>query len=170
MISSREQLGSVPDEYKQLRYGFTAGPVSVDAVREAEVVNCQALVHRFYYEQFGVQLPLGMWSKEILEDTSVIFRDVSLESESLRYGDIVAFKPKKIPDEFLDDPNKTVHLTMYVGQNEAGEQTFLHANSTDEGVSLWRLDEFRDRYEEVKGVKRLQEDLHQIFIQPIIQD
>lgn len=162
MAVSAETLAS----YANYRYNFRKSPYS-EEILSGEEINCQTFVHKFYKDEFGIQLGRGMWSKEIVEDNSLIFRDIDVGKEEVCFGDIVAFVPKDIPQEVADDPTKAYHLTIFVGRSKLGEGEFMHANYTDNTVSIWTLDQFSDKYEGIGAVKRVQEEWDRYFVRPI---
>ena len=72
--------------------------------------DCSGLI-QYAYGQFGVVLP------RVSTAQIQVGSAVSLRPDLLRPGDILGFS--------LEDPDKTSHVGLYVGQNE-----FIHSSST----------------------------------------
>lgn len=132
---------------------------------EGKTVNCQSTVHLLYKARLGIELPKGMWSKEIFEDEGLIFETVRSPIDRLYEADIFVFGQKEEIDP------KKFHLTYYSGQrNVQGDPLVVHANVYDLGVSVWPLSKFyqHKRYEELKTIKRVKADLFKSHIAPLI--
>lgn len=145
-----------------LPYEFKSSP-RVDF--EGKSVNCQRAVHLLYKARPGIELPKGMWSREIFEDERIIFETVDSGTNRLFEADILIFGPtgKMNP--------KNYHLTYYSGQtNESGDPLIIHANIYDLAISVWPLSKFfqHERYAELKRIKRVRSDLFKIYITPLI--
>lgn len=159
--------GSRSDRYLGAPYKTEHSPhVLVDDSFDPFVgkINCQTFAHLYLRDEFGVNLPRGMWSKEIFEDDGMFFRRVN-EGESLVKGDLL----------FVGKP-RTKHTRLHIGvvHQAAGlpEETVIrHANKKDGMVSDWTMKEMLE-YEEypvIRGVQRLTPDLHRIYIQPYLK-
>lgn len=132
---------------------------------EGKSANCQRAVHLLYKARPGMELPKGMWSKEIYEDEKMIFETVDPGTDRLFEADILIFGPKGKVDP------KNYHLTYYSGQtDESGDPLIAHANSYDLAFSVWPLSKFfqYERYGELKRIKRVRPDLFKVYIMPLI--
>lgn len=159
------------------RYNFSRGPWVAGPYGEGRYPasaqefegNCQLLIHTLYYERFGVQLPIGMWSQELYTDTEYL-RFVTPEEEELAEGDIFFFGKNA---EAID--LRTLHVAYHTGTaDEQGDPLLLHATPYNgEGVTVWPLPHFFSRkpdgsplfcrYQHLFGIKRLQPDLYAMF-------
>lgn len=145
-----------------LPYDFRSSP-RIDF--EGKTVNCQSTVHLLYKSRLGIELPKGMWSKEIYEDEQLIFQTVRPSTDRLYEADILIFGPIE-----ENDP-KRFHLAYCSGQCDVqGDPLVIHANVYDLGVSVWPLSKFprHKRYEELKSIKRLRSDLFESHVAPLI--
>jgi hypothetical protein len=134
-----------------------------DAFDPATGVNCQLLIHLVYQDWFGVNLPQGMWSKEIFEDTGRVFRSVVAEEEPLVQGDVFVFQGQKA------NP-KSYHLAVHTGQRDAtSDPLLLHASREEDVVTVWPLTTFlKDGlYRQLAAVKRLDAALYDVFVAPV---
>ncbi len=149
------QFIGLPYDYKSSpRIGF-----------EGKTVNCQSTVHLLYKSRLGIELPKGMWSKEIYEDEQLIFKTVKSPIDRLYEADILIF------GQFNECDPRRFHLTYYSGQcNGQGDPLIVHANVYDLGVSVWPLSKFplHKRYEELKSVKRVRTELFKSHIAPLL--
>ncbi len=129
-------------------------------------INCQTFAHLYYKDEFGVSLPVGMWSKEFYEDDGLIFRPVDNDEEMLRGDILLVGKGKTIP--------KNLHVAVVhrVDQGWQGASIIRHANKRDGVVSDWTLDEIREHseYPVVRGIRRMVDDLHAIQIRPYLNE
>lgn len=118
-----------------------------------EGVNCQLLIHLLYRERLGIELPIGMWSKEIYED-NMFFESIN-KTISLREADIFVFTS----EDNKSDPTK-YHLTYFTGIIEDEQPLLIHANFL--GTSeIWPFERFirLKRYRELVAIKRLKNEL-----------
>lgn len=158
--------GSRSDRYLGAPYKSEHSPYvfldgSFDPLKDG--INCQTFAHLYLRDEFGVNLPRGMWSKEIFEDDGLFFRRVN-QAEPLVRGDLL----------FVGKP-RTKHIRLHVGVvhqvADLPEDTVIrHANKKDGMVSDWTLKEMLE-YEEypvVRGVRQLEPDLHRMHIQPYL--
>ena len=119
---------------------------------KSEEPNCQLLTHQLYQARIGVQIPLGMWSKEIHDDETLIFQTVTqLQFEA----DIVIFGRRGDVDP------RNFHLAYFTGEFDQGEPLLIHATAYEGKVVISPLSWFftKPRYEELKRIKRLQPHL-----------
>ncbi|MBI4004708.1 hypothetical protein HY358_01065 [Candidatus Roizmanbacteria bacterium] len=115
-----------------------------------------------YQLWFGVTIPKGMWSKEIFEDNSVLFRTVNTDREQPLLGDIFVFRKVR------DDPI-TYHLAVHTGiTDKDSDPLLLHASRLADKVTIWPLREFlhNDRYHSLQAVKRLLPEFYSLFVSP----
>jgi len=132
---------------------------------ESREVNCISLIHKILRQEFWVNLPTGMWAREILEDEELIFRTVQ-EGERTFIGDIFVFG-KKDPGE-----SPVFHLAFHTGQTDSrSDPLLLHATDLNGSRStIWPLRQFPTypRYERLHAVKRLNPGLFRLTIAPLI--
>ena len=125
------------------RYNRNNGPLTSWETAVSQGVNCQWVVHKFYKEQFGIELPKDLLSRELFQD-SKFFITVDAREEQLRMGDILIVSRTKHakPEKF--------HLAVCVDS-----QSIIHATSFDQKVSIWSTSELFKMYPLVRGVKRM---------------
>jgi len=145
------------ERYLGIPYEVEAFPGWID-IDNAPSLNCISLMHRVYKEEFGAKLPIGLWAKETLEDTEVIFETV--QDGSLQTGDVFVFGARDPELRRRDPGNSPVfHLALYTGQrNETGDPFLLHTTDLNGSSSvIWPLSKFArfSRYEKLHAVKRL---------------
>lgn len=124
--------------------------------------NCIKLIHEIYAEEFGVQLPLGLWPKELLLDNELTR---SITDGNYVLGDMFTFGEKGNKDLI------GLHLGMYTGVRQNGDPLLIHSTNRKDNISaVWPLRRFSTwrPYSTIYGVKRLREDLFETFIKPHI--
>lgn len=138
------------------KYNRENGPLTPLETAEKDGINCQWAVHEFYRKKFGIELPKGLWSKELLEDNREFF--INLNGKPLVMGDVlmVSRRPNAKPEK--------LHLGIYLGE---GDQ-IIHANSFDGRVSVWPMTEFSNKYPIRWVTKRLKPELFNVLIKPHI--
>ena len=151
---------SVPELYRDVPYAFANGPYRKHDIRpHEEGINCQLFLHLMYEQEFGVTLPMGMYSQELYQDTE-FFRNL-MKGERLMRGDVMLFGQPELEDF------RKLHVTFVSGEYDAPENPYiLHCTSTENGVQVWPLKRFLkyENYREVYAVKRLNDDLHRTFV------
>lgn len=137
-------------KYIGIPYKFKHGPKEVQDLETAYRIgiNCLGIVHLLRKDSGKPPFPPHMLSKEIYEDTK--FFDSIGGDEEFETGDIFVFKRKtngENPEQY--------HVAHYLGKNDDGQHTFIHASSFDKNKasSIWTLEEFLDIYE-LRLVKR----------------
>jgi len=127
---------------KGFRYNRNNGPLTSWETAASQGVNCQWVVHKFYKEEFGIELPKGLLSRELFQD-SEFFVNIDLNEQQLSMGDIliVSRTQQAKPENF--------HLAVCVDN-----QRIMHATSFDQKVSIWPKSELFKRYPLVWAAKR----------------
>jgi len=127
---------------KGFRYNRDNGPLTSWETAVNQGVNCQWVVHKFYKEEFGIELPKGLLSKELFQD-SEFFVNLDPNEQQLNMGDIliVSRTQQAKPENF--------HLAVCVDN-----QRIMHATSFDQKVSIWPKSELFKRYPLVWAAKR----------------
>lgn len=137
----------------------------MDPIDLAEGTNCIALWREIYRDMFGVQLPVGLWPKELVADEREFFQTLKPGTPNV-VGDTFVFGKKQ-------DDLYQLHIATFTGITDDNEDPLLiHATNRGENMStLWPLSRFlaHPRYERIYAVKRLQEDLFTIYIKPQVQ-
>lgn len=128
---------------KGFRYNRNNGPLTSWEIAVTQGVNCQWVVHEFYREQLGIELPKDLLSRELFQD-SKFFVTIDPSEEELRMGDIliVSRTPQARPERF--------HLAVCIDS-----QSVVHATSFDQKVSIWSTSELFERYPLVRAAKRM---------------
>lgn len=157
---SRVEFG----QYLDIPYNFDNYP---GVVREdSDAINCISLIHRILRQEFWVNLPTGMWAREILQDESLLLRTVTDDKRVI--GDIFVFG-KKDPG---NDP--VFHLAMHTGQaDETGDPLLIHTTDLNGRKStIWPMGRFlkhpSSRYEKLYAVKRVEPVIWQTAIAPFV--
>ena len=125
------------------RYNRSNGPLTSWETAVGQGVNCQWVVHKFYKEKFGIELPKDLLSKELFQD-SKFFVNIDLDEQPLNMGDILIVsrtqqaKPEKL------------HLAICLDNEQV-----LHATSFDKQVSIWSMSKLFENYRKMWAVKRL---------------
>ena len=166
MVESRRGNGYATDKFLGTPYKKDHNPhvlldPEIDVLRDG--VNCQAFVHLYYESEFGIKLPIGMWSKEIFEDTGEFFRSVT-DDERIVRGDVCFFGRQGAQ-------SKDLHLGIVHKVGENLEATIIrHANQEDNEVSDWSLSKALDypRYSVLRGVRRIIPDIFSTTIAPVL--
>jgi hypothetical protein len=133
-----------------LPYQYDNGPLATTGKQDiAHGLNCQLLVH-LVYQNFGINLPPHMLSKEIFEDES-LFAKVT-DPKTMRILDVVIFGPENVKD------TRRFHLAVCTGEiDKTADNSFLiHANSIEGEVSVWPLEKFssKPQYRRIYAIKR----------------
>ena len=129
------------------RYNRDNGPLTSWETAVSQGVNCQWVVHEFYKEQFGLELPKDLLSMELFQD-SKIFVTMDPREEQLRMGDILIVSRTKRakPEKF--------HLAVCIDS-----QRIIHATSFDQKVSIWSTSELFEMYPVIWAVKRIKPEV-----------
>lgn len=155
---------SVPELYSAVPYAYANGPYRKHDIHpHEEGINCQLFLHLMYEQEFGISLPMGMYSQELYRDTE-FFRNL-MEGERLMRGDVMLFGQPELTDF------RKLHMTFVSGEYDAQENPYiLHCTSTGNGVQVWPLERFAryEKYRTLYAVKRLQDDLHRAFVLPAV--
>lgn len=160
-MSKENIVNSNYRKYTGIPYRKKNGPhvLFPDSAQEYQVegVNCQTLVHVLLREVLQVQLPLGMWSQEIFEDTQ--FLDFVPQDAPLYEGDIFLFSSQ----EELNPKN--YHLAYFTGEYDSQREPLLIHASFLHSVEVWPLSNFRHshRYSVQHAVKRLKVEYHPLL-------
>lgn len=155
---------AIPLEMKQLigiPYDINSSP-RIDLPEGTHSVDCRLLWQQYYHFRFGVTIPVGMWSKEAFQDES-LFRFVD-PKERLIEADTFFFGEK-------DKPPKSFHLAVFSGEFQNNQPLLIHASSYNgRQVTLETLEKIlkTPQYVEIKGIKRLRQDLFQSHILPVV--
>ncbi len=161
-MTSKENIeNSNYEKYIGIPYRKENGPhvLTPGSTHEYQIdgLNCQTLVHVLLREVMQVQLPLGMWSQEIFEDTQ--FLDFIPQDVPIYEGDIFLFSSQ----EELNPKN--YHLAYFTGEYDSlHEPLLIHANFLS-SVVVWPLSRFLSlrRYEVQRAVKRLKIEHHPLL-------
>ena len=157
-------IAAVPELYRAVPYTFANGPYRKYDIRtHEEGINCQLFLHLMYEQEFGVSLPIGMYSQELYEDMT-FFRNLS-EGERLMRGDLMMFGPPNLKDM------KRLHMTFVSGEFDAQDNPYiLHCTSTGNGVQVWPLEKFAryDKYGKLYAKRRLRPEIHEALVLPVV--
>lgn len=160
------ERGRGSDVYVGIPYLRTMTPhVLLDPAfdREKGPINCQTFVHLYYKSEFGVNLPAGMWSKEMFEDLGEFFRPVNNDEEYVK-GDVFFWGVENT--DVIDLHVAVLHQTGMTPD----EIVFRHANKKDEMVSDWTMREMMnfEKYQILYGVRRLIPDYFDPHVAPFV--
>lgn len=148
--------------YKKVHNPWVLNSPEVDSLRDG--INCQTFAHLYYKFEFGVSLPVGMWSKEFYEDQGHFFYAIGADAQYVR-GDIFLFgKHETRPENF--------HVAVAHRISDVPDDFILrHANQEDGMVSDWSLRKMNAhaRYPVLHGVRRMIPDLFSIAVQPFLR-
>ncbi len=140
-------------KYQGLPYRFESGPDCGHSDEEmmTKGMNCQLFVHRAILDQFGIELPKEMKSKEMFEDNVLL--DEIFDIAMTRRGDLFFFGTENLVDF------RRLHIGIHSGEvdEQTGAPKIVHANYIDQGVGIWSLDKFsaHRRYQSLYGIRRL---------------
>lgn len=136
------------------RYNRNNGPLTSWETAKSEGVNCQWVVHAFYKEEFGIELPKDFLSKELFFDNSKFFVTVDHRNGEDSYmGDIfiVSRTKQAKPEKF--------HLAVCLDESQV-----IHANSFDQEVSVWPMSKLFEMYPIMRAKKRIKPDFFKTVI------
>ncbi len=138
--------------FSSLSYNLKNGPHREQFYERVweEGINCQGLLHLFYYHVFGKQLPSSLRSKELYDDET-LFQTLDQDATP-RFGDAYLFGRENLQDM------RKLHIAILVEPNNG---LLLHATPIASGVAIWPIETFftHERYAQIYRIKRFKEEL-----------
>ena len=115
---------------------------------------------------FELQLPKGMWSKEIYEDEGLVFNTINPEVDGVRLGDVILVGKK-------DASPYSLHVGICTGTiDETGDMQIIHATNYGKrrGICLSSMRDIlrRPRYGMIHAVKRTKPEIFNHFVLPVM--
>jgi len=143
MLPELNQFIGVPYNKQNTPYLRVLGKDKITRVG----VNCQLLVH-LVYQEYGISIPVGLWSEEIFYD-DIFFRSINLEKDKPHVFDIFCLGPERFVPRRL-------HLGVYVELAYNGDLGIIHSSYPD-GVKCEPLEEIlKDpKHSKIHAIKRL---------------